>query len=153
AWWRDYSSAADGRGAAREYPQMVEEYLTDTLARRMQLPLPRRPARRDLGLLRGELNLLFETETARLELAEAVLMGDLAPQAAPLPLPEELPAPKPEPLKAPPDAPIEPIALRVPVECLYVRFGSFPNFLWLRHRMEDWGGELHDVFSERGLDF
>ena len=52
-----------------------------------------------------------------------------------------------------PDVPIEPIAMRVPVECLYVRFGNFPNFLWLRHRMEDWGGELRDVISERGLDY
>jgi len=64
-----------------------------------------------------------------------------------------LPAPKPELLNPPNDVPIEPIAMRVPVECLYVRFGSFENFTWLRHRMEDWGGELRDVISERGLDF
>jgi hypothetical protein len=153
AWWGDYSAAADGRNAPREYPQMVEEYLTGTLARRLQLPLPRRQPGSELNLLRGELNLLFETETARLELAEAILMGDLADQAATVALPEELPAPQPELLNPPADVAIEPIALRVPVECLYVRFGSFPNFLWLRHRLEDWGGELRDVFSERGLDF
>lgn len=153
AWWRNYSSADDGRDAAREYPQMVEEYLTDTLARRLQLPLPRRQSGSSLNLFRDELNLLMETETARLELAEAILLGDLAGEAATVLLPEELPAPKPELLNPPDEVPIEPIALRVPVECFYVRFGSFPNFLWLRHRLEDWGGELRDVISARGLDF
>ena len=47
------------RGGVREYPAMVEEYLTDTLSRRMRLPLPERGAP-DCGLLQGELNLLFE---------------------------------------------------------------------------------------------
>jgi hypothetical protein len=151
-WWGDYSAAADGRNAPREYPQMVEEYLTDTLARRLQLPLPRRQQGLQLNLLRGELNLLFETETARLELAENILLGNQADEAATVQLPEELPLPQPELLNPAADVPIEPIAMRVPVECLYVRFGSFPNFLWMQHRLEDWGGELRDVFSERGLD-
>ena len=43
--------------------------------------------------------------------------------------------------------------MHVPVECFYVRFGSFPNFLWLRHRLEDWGGEVRDLISERGLNY
>ncbi len=153
AWWTDYSSASDGRDAAREYPQMVEEYLTDTLARRLELPLPRRTPQRQLNILRGELAMLAGTETTRLEMAEKVLLGGFTNEAASVLLPEELPPPRPEPLAALPDVPIEPIALRVPVECLYVRFGSFANFLWLRHRMEDWGGELRDVISERGLDY
>jgi hypothetical protein len=153
AWWRDYSAAAaEGRDA--EYPPMVEEYLTDTLARRMNLPLTRRSDRRPTGLLQGELNQLFETETARLELAQAILLGDVAREPASESLPEELPEPKPELLNPPPaDTPIEPIAAHVPVECLYVRFGSFSNFLWLRHRIDDWGGEVRDLISERGLDF
>ena len=153
AWWADYSSASDGRDAPREYPQMVEEYLTDTLSRRMELSLPRRTPQRELNILRGELALLAGTETTRLEMAEKVLLGGFSDQAASVQLTEELPAPRPELLEAPPDVPLEPIASRVPVECLYVRFGSFPNFLWLRHRMEDWGGELRDVISERGLDY
>ncbi len=43
SWWRDYSAAADGRNAVKEYPPMVEEYLTDTLARRLRLPIDQRP--------------------------------------------------------------------------------------------------------------
>jgi hypothetical protein len=86
-------------------------------------------------------------------MARRVLSGE-APGQPTERLPEELPAPKAELLNPPPaDTPIEPLAMRVPVESLYVRFGSFTNFLWLRHRIEDWGGELRDVVSERGLDF
>jgi hypothetical protein len=153
AWWRDYASAAEGRDVTREYPPMVEEYLVDTLARRLQLTVPKHATRADLGLFRSELNLLLETEAAHLEMAEAILLGGRASQAATQNLPEELPQPKPESLDPIPDTPIEPIAMRVPVECLYVRFGNFPNFLWLRHRLEDWGGELRDIVAERGLSY
>ncbi len=151
-WWRNYAAAAEGRDAPRDYPQMVEEYLTDTLARRLRLELPRRTPSRQLNLLRGELNLLAGSESTRLEAAEQILLGGPS-EAATVPLPEELPVPQPESLDPPLEIPIEPIAMRVPVECLYVRFGNFPNFLWLRHRLEDWGGELRDVVSERGLDY
>ena len=43
--------------------------------------------------------------------------------------------------------------MHVPVECLYVRFGSFPNFLWLRHRIDEWGGEVRarDLGARAGL--
>ena len=63
-WWRDYALAAEGRDVSREYPPMVEEYLVDTLSRRLQLALPKRASRGGLGLFRSELNLLFETEAA-----------------------------------------------------------------------------------------
>ncbi len=151
-WWRDYSAAATGN-VSREYPPLVEEYLTDMLARRLRLPLPSRADSRQSGWLQSELNALLENETARLEIAQSILLDDVGQEAASQLLPEELPAPAPESLTPPVDTPIETIALHVPAECLYVRFGSFPNFLWLRHRMEDWGGELRDVVSERGLNF
>ncbi len=153
AWWNDYSAAAHSSDNSKEYPPMVEEYLADTLARRLNLRLPARDAARDSGIFRSELNLLGETETARLEMAQAVLLDQLPHEPAAKTLPEELPQPKPELLNRPDDAPIEPLAKHVPVECLYVRFGSFSNFLWLRHRMEEWGGELRDVISSRGLEF
>jgi len=103
-------------------------------------------------MLAAQLNLLAGTEKARQQAARAVLLGDAVHQAASEPLPFELPPPVPEVLN-PSDAPVEPLSLRVPLECFYVRFGSFTNFLWLRHRLEDWGGEVRDIVSERGLDF
>ena len=151
-WWQEYSSVAGGGSAPAGYPAMVEQYLVDTLARRMRLNVPQPPESKQLDLLRGELSLLAGTEATRLDMARQILLSDMTATAT-VPLPEELPAPRPELLTPPLDVPVEPLAGRVPVECFYVRFGNFPNFLWLRHRTEDWGGELRDVVSERGLDY
>jgi len=151
-WWREYSSVAGGGNSPAGYPAMFEQYLVDTLARRMRLNVPQPPDSQQLNLLRGELSLLAGTEATRLEMARRILLSDMT-SASSLALPEELPAPQPELLTPPLDVPVEALAGRVPVECFYVRFGNFPNFLWLRHRTEDWGGELRDVVSERGLDY
>ena len=151
-WWNNFSSAAVAGSGSSEYPPMVEGYLTDSLARRLSLPMPQRPARRELSLFRSEMNLLFETETARLDMAQAILSGDVPNPPATETLAQELPPPKPEVLNLPADVAIEPLAMHVPVECMYIRFGTFPNILWLRHRMEDWGGELRDIITERGLE-
>jgi hypothetical protein len=152
-WWRDYSAAGMERNGSRDYPPLVHEYLVDTLSRRLRLPLPRRPAERETSLFQSELSLLLGTEQARLEAAQVILLGDATSQVTTGLLPEELPPQKPEGLNPTADVPIEPIAMRVPVECLYVRFGSFPNFLWLRHRLEEWGGQVRDLVSQRGLDY
>ncbi|HEV3137400.1 MAG TPA: hypothetical protein VGZ26_05840, partial [Pirellulales bacterium] len=153
AWWQDYSSAAAAGSQSSEHSPLVEEYLTATLARRLRLELPKTPSGDESSVLGSELNLLMGTETARQQWARKILSGDLSQQAATEPLTEELPLPQAELLNPPADAPIEPLAMHVPVECMYVRFGNFPNFLWLRHRLEEWGGELRDVVSERGLSY
>ena len=44
AWWLDYGAAASQGGRGREYPPIVEEYLADTLLRRMQLKAEHRRA-------------------------------------------------------------------------------------------------------------
>ena len=151
-WWRDYSAAADARTTPREFSPMVEEYLIDTLARRLQLPLAARPPTRATSIFRSELNLLIGSETARQEAAREILLADGPPQTASELLPEQLPPPKPEVLN-PSDAPVESLASRVPIECFYVRFGSFAKVLWLQRRLEEWGGEIRDIISERGYDY
>jgi hypothetical protein len=151
AWWGDFAVAADGRDVPKEFPPIVEEYLTDTLASRLRLAVPERAAPAG-GLFQSQFNLLLGTESARQEMSRSILLGQQAQEQATEVLPEELPLPKPE-LLDPPQADVEPIAMHVPVECLYVRFGSFPNFLWLRHRTDEWGGQLRDVISERGMDY
>jgi len=47
---------------------------------------------------------------------------------------------------------IEPIAMRVPAECMYVRFGSFSNFLWMQDTLAKWGGDAQNLLALRGLD-
>ena len=112
----------------------------------------RRPSERETNLLASELSLLAGTERARLDMARRVLLEQRRDEPASEPLPAELPEPRPPGFEAGrPD--VEPIAMHVPIECFYVRFGNFPNFLWLRHRLEDWGGEVRDLIAERGLDY
>mgnify|MGYP006969345113 FL=1 len=152
AWWRDFSAAADSASTPQDFPPMVEEYLVDTLSRRLQLQLPDRSPIGGNSVLAREMNLLIGTESARQETAREILLGSPAPPTATVTLPETLPPPAPEVLN-PANAPVEPLASRVPIECFYVRFGSFANFLWLRHRLEEWGGEARDIISERGFDY
>ncbi len=69
------------------------------------------------------------------------------------PLPEPVDVP---PLEVPPPpdgVEVEPIAQRVPEECLYVRFGSFANFLWLQDMLATWRGDLQNLVALRGLDY
>ena len=40
----------------------------------------------------------------------------------------------------------------VPAECFYVRFGSFPNYLWLSKLMREYGGDIGRMISLRGQD-
>jgi hypothetical protein len=150
-WWRDYS-AAGTRSTPQDFPPVVEEYLVDTLARRLRLPLAERAPANQSSVLARELNLLAGTEQARQEIARAILLAGPERQTATEPVPVELPPPQPEVLN-PAEAAVEPLAMRVPIECLYVRFGSFSNFQWLRHRLDEWGGELRDIVSERGFDY
>lgn len=152
SWWRDYSAAAGTGSTPSDFPPLVEEYLVDTLSRRLRLPLPVRPPTSASSVLRSELNLLAGTEQARQETARQILLAPPQHPAATEILPEELPPPAPEILN-PSQAKVEPLAMHVPIECFYVRFGSFTNFSWLRHRLEDWGGEVRDVVSERGFDY
>ena len=51
-----------------------------------------------------------------------------------------------------PTGKIEPIAMHVPAECFYVRFGSFANFLWLQDTLAKWGGDAQNLIALRGLD-
>jgi len=100
-----------------------------------------------------EIGLTMGTEAARVAIEQERMLGAAAsgePANLPLPqpiVPPELPIPD-----APPGVQVEPLAMRVPVECLYVRFGSFTNFLWFQDTMARWNGDLSNLVAVRGLD-
>jgi len=48
---------------------------------------------------------------------------------------------------------IEPIAHRVPPECLYIRFGSFENYLWFSDLSAEYGGDISRMITRRPLDY
>ena len=156
-WWREYTSGARRSSLNDEYPQLVDVYTTSMLARRLNLPLLD-PGRRWFGKPQTEmtsaLELLSGAETVRADALRTISLGiglDAAPANQPLPqavsmAPLELP-------DAPADLQVEPIAMHVPAECLYLRFGSFNNYQWFRTRMDEWGGDLRTLISARGLNF
>ena len=51
------------------------------------------------------------------------------------------------------DVKVEEIALHVPEECFYVRFGNFPNYLWFSRLLREFGGDLRTLIAMRGLDY
>ena len=155
AWWKAYNQ---GRGLFfhnAEYPPLVENYLQAMLARRLQLPPPE-----GKKLLSGddpladELGLLLDTEAVRASLVRARVLGG-GPAAEPANLPVPQPAAVPELIvpDVPADVPVEALSTRVPAECLYVRFGSFTNFLWFQDLLARWGGDLRNLVDLRGLDY
>ena len=156
-WWREYSAAPPLLLVRKkaDYPPLLENYLATTLARRLNLRLPEeKQADSAYVRLEHEAGVMLETESILLGLEQNRILGMTnfsLPADQPLPEPVD-----PPPLAVPePDAKvkIEPIAMHVPAECFYVRFGSFGNFLWMQDTMETWGGDLQNLVARRGLDY
>ena len=45
------------------------------------------------------------------------------------------------------------MAMHVPAECLYLRFGTFTNYRWFRSTLDPWGGDLRNLIALRGVDY
>jgi hypothetical protein len=163
-WWAEYTTHYRNLAKSGEYPLLVQNYLITTLARRLDLPLPESGA----GLFRRDdvnrtLGLLLGTESIRAALQKELLLGDVRDQPPvgardrmtvadrPLPPPVQIPAVR-YPV-VPEDVAIEPIAMHVPHECFYVRFGDFRNYLWLRDLTKQWGGDLANMIAVRSIDY
>lgn len=161
-WWRQYARPSGLLVSKPDYPPVVETYLTSMLARRLDLRLPRaKQTPLAYETLRRELGMNLGTESLRMAMMQDRMLGlnNLNESAdQPLPdvgqagsLPPEASPDLQQPHKGTPA--VEPIAMRVPAECFYVRFGSFPNFLWLQDTLAQWGGDARNLISQRGLDY
>ncbi len=154
-WWREYTGHVKNLARSGEYPMLVENYLTPMLANRMRLELPRSLWGEPKTGLHESLELLAGTESLEAAMQQdALLRIDELSQPATLPLPEPIAPPAVEQVPpAQPEQIIEPIAMHVPVESLYVRFGNFSNYLWLREFMKAWGGNLQNMIQVRSLEY
>ncbi len=155
AWWEQYTAPSRGLfSPSGDYPPVLSNYLQAMLARRLGLPLRDVPSGQSWqDELEGQLGLVLGTEEVRLAIARDRMLGRTGSSASaamgvPEP-PEWPPLGLPEPAA---EVKIEPIANRVPSECLYVRFGTFANFLWLQDTLKKWGGDLSNLVALRGLD-
>jgi hypothetical protein len=155
-WWKAYTRTSTAQTRSGDYPPLVQNYLTGTLARRMELapPTERKLFSQGGDELGTTLGLLMGTESIRAAMQKKTLLGGLdRTETANLPLPKPVTPPEvpiPEPAK---DVQIEPIAMHVPVECFYVRFGNFGNYMWLREFVQTWGGDTRNLLSQRGVDY
>jgi hypothetical protein len=154
-WWREYNAAAREQQNQGDYPPLVQTYLTSMLSRRLGLeaPLLSRLKQQQTSEAKQTLELLLGTEKLRdATMKETILSGREIAEAADQPLPNEvswLPLAVPPP---DPDVKIEPIAMHVPEECFYIRFGTFSNYLWLSHLQDDYGGDVASMITQRGHD-
>ncbi len=155
-WWRRYTAAPGPlvrffRNA--DYPPQVENYLKSMLAYRLGLGLPTGPGDNQLDdFFKSELGLVLGTESVRISVGrDRFLSPDTWNEPADQPLPEPVAVPDLEIPDPPEGVKVEPIAARVPAECLYVRFGSFANFLWFQDMLAQWGGDLQNLVALRGL--
>jgi len=154
AWWRTYTATPGVLRGEPDYPPLVDTFLTTTLARRLNLKLPERKQTESWqDQLAEQVGLTLGTEAIRVAMQQDRILGlNHLDQTADQPLPEPI---IPSPLDLPKvaaEVPIEPIAMRVPRECLYVRFGSFSNFLWFQDTLKKWGGDAQNLIASRGLD-
>ena len=153
-WWRFYSATPGILQRRTDYPPLVDSYLRAMLARRFALTLPQRSRTdpwqeqfaRELGLAAGTESLRVAMERDRFLASPSP--AETADQALPAPV-DSTGADVPE---SPADVKIEPLAMHVPQQWLYVRFGSFANFLWMQDTLERWGGDFQNLVASRGLD-
>lgn len=157
-WWDHYTKWSRKLFQNDEYPLVADQYLQLMLGRRLGLQPPKEPlwtsVLADGGGVNKALGTVLGAESVRLALqkerwqreANAGQVAD-RPLPAPVQIPEVIFAP------ADPNIAIEPIARAVPQECMYVRFGSFSNFLWFTDTMDEWGGDLRCLIAFRGVDY
>ncbi len=150
-WWREYQSSAKQRQESGEIPPLVDAYLTTMLSQRLKLPLTEDRSAVPNTLPQQTLDLLLGVEKVRAETMRATLLGqNLTSEVADQPLPPSIDWSAQAKQVPPADVTIEPIALHVPLECFYVRFGKFSNYLWLDNLTEDYGGDLANMLMLRG---
>ena len=154
SWWAAYSDAAKRQIDAGDYPPWVENYLVAMLSGRTRATLPGwyAESKKDDDAVLGSMKLLLGTDQLGESIFRRAAAGrfDSAPAKFPLP-----PGPAWKNVDYPPlpkEVPIEPIASRVPPECVYIRYGSFTNFLWFRDLMEEYGGDLGRMVWFGGID-
>ncbi|MBP89085.1 MAG: hypothetical protein CMJ64_20610 [Planctomycetaceae bacterium] len=154
-WWRQYNAVARQIADANDYPPLVHTYLTSMLGNRLGLRLPlltRVQESKQPTELQQTLELLVGTEKVRAVLLRQAMESQPAAERAALPVPADVlwsPLPVPTAGVA---ADIEPIAMRVPEECFYIRFGTFDNYLWLSRLTREYGGDIGRMVTLRGYD-
>ncbi|MCL6546742.1 MAG: hypothetical protein K6T61_16090, partial [Bryobacteraceae bacterium] len=154
-WWRQYNAFWRQQHLEDNHPPLLSVYLTAMLSRRLGLedPLAQRleaRSRTSLSTTTQSLELLLGLEALRLATLRSTMLGRGDFQtAANLPLPAETNFLPPRLSAEVPAVEVEPLAVHVPVEWFYVRFGKFSNYLWLNHLLQEYGGDISNMVTLR----
>jgi hypothetical protein len=153
-WWRHYNAFWRSERADDNQPPIVATYLTSMLGQRLgqQPPIVERlqASNASSSQTAQALELMLGIERLRLEALKNTMLGqsDFG-EAVNLPLPAA-------PAWSPPVLPasvaavdVEPMALHVPANWFYVRFGQFPNYLWFDHLLDEFGGDIASMVTLR----
>ena len=157
-WWRQYAKPSGLLTPKPDYPPVVDTYLTTMLARRLNLRLPEQK-QTPLGLRVAPQG--AGAEPGDRVAADGHVAGPDSGAEQPGAAGRQGAARVARSAGAgrahadvgqagTPQVQIEPIAMRVPAECFYVRFGSFANFLWLQDTLAKWGGDAQNLIALRG---
>ena len=156
-WWQAFSKISPELSQEQRQLKVV---LLDLLARRHRFSLSRQQrsirAKEDRESLETQfehaVEMLFGIESVKLAMQGDVTLRDSTqPESADRPVPT---VPRMNSIAVPnfKPVPIEPIAMRVPAECFYVRTGNIANYMYFRKFLTDWGGSLDDIVSRGHLD-
>ena len=154
-WWQQYATRWKNLRANPQFPPVVENFLAANLSRRLGKTLPEQTGGLFTGLAPKKTvwDEVFNSESHQLTLDQQILETTPAATGEPLPLPAPLPwFALPEPDSDLSGVDVEPMALHVPVECFYLRFGNFTNYLWFRDLNKKWQGDLGNMLLRRGID-
>jgi len=153
-WWDVFTTRGEELAEADLYPPQLDNYLLAMLSRRLKFRMPSLPYRfTGQQYLDRMFGLLLGAESVRIAMQKNTLLDTrktVAKADRPLPRPAEVPPVQLPPVEGTPI--IEPMAMRIPIECFYIRCGSFANFRWLRNTIDTWGGSIRNLVSVRGVD-
>jgi len=156
-WWTQFGNRWLSLQQNPRFPPVIENYLVANLSRRLGLRLPeRQPGLFDMLSLAPQKRVwddLLVNESHQLAIDRSLLSADSAPADPLQPLPPavvwydaDIPADQVAGVA------VEPIAAHVPVECFYIRFGDFSNYLWFRDLSRKWDGDLANMVVRRHID-
>ncbi len=155
-WWNQYVAVAELNRSLNDYPAVMETYLTSMLARRLDLPsngLDDFEQSHESAAQMSLLSILNSESTRNKAMKQSLMTPRTVGTKADQKLPPENRWPAiPSPKLQTSAGNIEPIALRVPQGCFYIRYGNFKNYLWMKEFLERNGGSVKRTLTLRGQD-
>ncbi len=149
-WWRQFQLTNKQQSDIGDFPDLVGTYLDQMLANRLgqEPPKVQKPGS---DPMQQTIELLTDIDPLRSDMIRQWFSGTAGYEPQDRPMPPSLPWPPQVVLDPLDEIPVEPIAMHVPDDCFYLRFGTWDNQLWLQRLVEEHGGDLGRMIRLRGF--